>query len=100
MNYAPQAIQIDIVVTGVCALVWLTRCLCGGSNANAAPSRESKRGSGQPLGRARQARAGRAGATDSRRQVCHRATAAVARDADRRRIARDLHDDWASICWR
>jgi len=27
MNYAPQVIQIDSIVTGVCALVWLALLL-------------------------------------------------------------------------
>ena len=95
MNYAPQVIQIDLIVTGVCALVWLALLLLWRQqrqrNAFArVEARLQARLAHERCGRALAEQA----LTDTRRQVCHLSKSQQSlRDAERRRIARDLHDD-------
>lgn len=95
MNYAPQVIQIDLIVTGVCALAWLALLLLWRQQRQRSAfarveARLQARLSHERCGRALAEQA----LTDTRRQVCHLSKSQQSlRDADRRRIARDLHDD-------
>ena len=95
MNYATQVIQIDLIVTGVCALVWLALLLLWRQQRQRSAfarieARLQARLSHERCGRALAEQA----LTDTRRQVCHLSKSQQSlRDADRRRIARDLHDD-------
>jgi len=95
MNHAPQVMQIDIIVTGACALVWLAllllwrqqrqRSAFARVEARLQAGLSHERGSRKLVEQA---------LTDTRRQVCHLSNSQQSlRDADRRRIARDLHDD-------
>jgi signal transduction histidine kinase len=95
MNYAPQVIQIDIIVTGVCALVWLALLLLWRQQRqrSAFARVEARLQASLCHERGNRALAEQA-LTDTRRQVCHLSKSQQSlRDADRRRIARDLHDD-------
>lgn len=95
MNYATQVIQIDLIVTGVCALAWLALLLLWRQQRQRSAfarveARLQARLSHERCGRALAEQA----LTDTRRQVCHLSKSQQSlRDADRRRIARDLHDD-------
>ncbi|USX24140.1 sensor histidine kinase [Oxalobacteraceae bacterium OTU3CINTB1] len=95
MNYAPQVIQIDLIVTGVCALAWLAMALVWRQRRQrgAFARVEARLQASLSHERGRRALAEQA-LTDTRRQVCHLSKCQQSlRDADRRRIARDLHDD-------
>ncbi len=95
MNYAPQVIQIDLIVTAVCALAWLALLLLWRQQRQRSAfarveARLQARLSHERRGRAQAEQA----LTDTRRQVCHLSKSQQSlRDAERRRIARDLHDD-------
>ncbi|MBP1202595.1 signal transduction histidine kinase [Duganella sp. 1411] len=95
MSHVPQVIQIDIVVAGACVLAWLAVLLLW-------RQRRERSAFGRIEARLRthlaQERGSRAlteqALADTRRQVCHLSKSQQSlRDADRRRIARDLHDD-------
>lgn len=97
MNYAPQLIQID-TVAAACALAWLPLMLAlllwrqqrRRQADHGAFRRLEARLSQEQGGRQLVERA----LADTRRQVCHLSKSQQSlRDADRRRIARDLHDD-------
>ena len=95
MNYAPQVIQIDIVVAGVCVLAWLGLLLLWRQQRQrSALARVAARLQAR-LSHERGTRAlAEQALADTRRQVCHLSKSQQSlRDADRRRIARDLHDD-------
>ncbi len=95
MNYAPQVIQIDIVVAGVCVLAWLGLLLLWRQQRQrSAFARVAARLQAR-LSHERGTRAlAEQALADTRRQVCHLSKSQQSlRDADRRRIARDLHDD-------
>lgn len=95
MNYAPQVIQIDIVVAVVCVLAWLGLLLLWRQQRQrSAFARVAARLQAR-LSHERGTRAlAEQALADTRRQVCHLSKSQQSlRDADRRRIARDLHDD-------
>ena len=95
MNYAPQVIQIDIIVTGVCALAWLALLLLWRQQRQRSAFARVEARLQARLSHERDSRAlAEQALTDTRRQVCHLSKSQQSlRDADRRRIARDLHDD-------
>ena len=95
MNYAPQVIQIDLIVTGVCALVWLALLVLWRQQRQRSAFARIEARLRARLSRERGSRAlAEQALTDTRRQVCHLSKSQQSlRDADRRRIARDLHDD-------
>ncbi|SEN80064.1 Signal transduction histidine kinase [Duganella sp. CF517] len=95
MNYAPQVIQIDLIVSGVCALAWLALLLLWRQQRQrgAFARVEARLQASLSHERGNRALAEQA-LTDTRRQVCHLSKSQQSlRDAERRRIARDLHDD-------
>lgn len=91
MQLAPELSDIDIIVAGACLLAWFALMLLW--------RQRHHRTAMDRLGlRLQHERAGREQAeqalADTRRQVCHlSASQQSLRDAERRRIARDLHDD-------
>ena len=95
MSYAPQVMQIDIIVTGVCALVWLALLLLWRQQRQRSAFGRIEARLQAGLSHERDVRAlAEQALADTRRQVCHLSSSQQAlRDADRRRIARDLHDD-------
>ncbi|MEV4777727.1 sensor histidine kinase [Burkholderia sp. LMU1-1-1.1] len=95
MNYAPQVMQIDIIVTGVCALVWLALLLLWRQQRQRSAFARVEARLQARLSHERDSRAlAEQALTDTRRQVCHLSKSQQSlRDAERRRIARDLHDD-------
>jgi signal transduction histidine kinase len=95
MHYAPQVIQIDIIVSGVCALVWPALLMLWRQQRQRSAFARVEARLQDRLSHERGSRAlAEQALTDTRRQVCHLSRSQQAlRDADRRRIARDLHDD-------
>lgn len=95
MNYAPQVIQIDIIVTGVCLLTWLALLLLWRQQRQRSAFERVEARLQASLSHERCSRElAEQALSDTRRQVCHLSKSQQSlRDADRRRIARDLHDD-------
>ena len=92
MYNAQQVIQIDLVVAGVCVLAWLALLLMWRQRSGFARAEARLRAS-LTHERGHRALAEQA-LTDTRRQVGHLSKSQQSlRDAERRRIARDLHDD-------
>lgn len=95
MSHVPQVIQIDIVVAGACVLVWLAMLLLWRQQRERSAFGRIEARLRTHLAQERGSRALTEQAlADTRRQVCHLSKSQQSlRDADRRRIARDLHDD-------
>ena len=95
MNHVPQVIQIDIVVAGACVLAWLALLLVWRQQRQRSAFCRVEARLQARLSHERGSRALTEQAlADTRRQVCHLSKSQQSlRDADRRRIARDLHDD-------
>lgn len=91
MHPAPQLTEFDLLVAGACLLAWLTVMSLWRQRRQLTTLRRLQ----VRLGRDRAAREQAEQAlADTRRQVCHlSASQQSLRDAERRRIARDLHDD-------
>ena len=91
MHPAPQLNEIDVIVAGACIMAWLTLVLLWRQRRQITSLRRLQ----ARLGRERVTREQAEQAlADTRRQVCHlSASQQSLRDAERRRIARDLHDD-------
>ncbi|HEX7984046.1 MAG TPA: histidine kinase dimerization/phosphoacceptor domain-containing protein [Duganella sp.] len=95
MSHVPQVIQIDIVVAGACVLAWLAMLLLWRQQRERSAFGRIEARLRTHLAQERGSRALTEQAlADTRRQVCHLSKSQQSlRDADRRRIARDLHDD-------
>lgn len=95
MSHVPQVIQIDIVVAGACVLAWLAVLLLWRQQRERSAFGRIEARLRTHLAQERGSRALTEQAlADTRRQVCHLSKSQQSlRDADRRRIARDLHDD-------
>jgi len=91
MHPAPQLNEIDLIVAGACIMAWLTLVLLWRQRRQVTTLQRLQ----ARLGRERTTREQAEQAlADTRRQVCHlSASQQSLRDAERRRIARDLHDD-------
>ena len=91
MNYAPPFIDIDAIVAGACVLACAALLLLWRQYRLRAQMATLRRLLGQERERCALAEQALA---DTRKQVCHLgASQQSLRDAERRRIARDLHDD-------
>lgn len=91
MHPAPQLNEIDLIVAGACVLAWLTLVLLWRHRRQYSTLHRLQARLGRERATREQAEQALA---DTRRQVCHlSASQQSLRDAERRRIARDLHDD-------
>jgi len=91
MHSAPQLNEIDVIVAGACVLAWLTLYMLWRQRRLLGTLHRLQARLGRERATREQAEQALA---DTRRQVCHlSASQQSLRDAERRRIARDLHDD-------